>query len=84
MGSGTRIAVKVHRRVNLIVAEDAVLAQELLSRRRLADQVLGRLTDRVLLIRPGRTAAVVEELQAMGHAPRVVGTLHNETSDQSL
>ena len=30
-----------------------------------------RLTDRVLLVRPGRVEAVVQELQKMGHTPQV-------------
>lgn len=72
MLNGTRIAVKMHRRVCLIHTEDAVLAEEVLARRKLAENILGRLTDRVLLIRPGRVPAVVEELQSMGHTPRVV------------
>ncbi|MCS6975797.1 MAG: hypothetical protein NZM31_02150 [Gemmatales bacterium] len=83
MTPGVRIPVKLHRRVCLVLTEDAVLAQELLSRRRLADQVLGRLTERVLLIRPGRVAAVVEELQAMGHTPRVVGSLPTGSLDET-
>jgi hypothetical protein len=68
----TRIAVKLHRRVCLIHTEDAVLAEELLSRKKLADDIVGRLTDQVLLVRPGRVQAVVEELQRMGHTPRVI------------
>jgi len=67
---GVRLPVKLHRRVCLIYTEDAVLAEELLSRRQLAEDVVGRLTERVLLVRPGRVAAVVEELQRMGHTPR--------------
>jgi uncharacterized protein YaiI (UPF0178 family) len=72
MTQAGRIPVKLHRRVSIVVTEDAVLAQELLARRRLAEDILGRLTDRALLIRPGRVQAVVEELQAMGQTPRVV------------
>lgn len=68
-----RLPVKLHRRVCLIHTEDIVLVQELLARRQLAEDIVGRLTDRVLLVRPGRVAAVVEELQRMGHTPRVVG-----------
>lgn len=71
--SGTRFQVKLHRRVCLVLTEDAVLAEELLARRKLADEVVGRLTDRVLLIRPGRIAAVIDELRRMGHTPQVVG-----------
>lgn len=69
---GTRIPVKLHRRVCLVQTEDAVLAEELLARKKLAQDVSGRLTDRVLLIRPGRVEAVVQELQRMGHTPSVI------------
>ena len=70
---GTRIPVKLHRRVCLILTEDAVLAEELLARKKMAQDVVGRLTDRTLLVRPGRIDSVVEELQRMGHTPQVVG-----------
>jgi hypothetical protein len=70
--SGVRIPVKLHRRVCLVHTEDAVLAEELLARRKLAEDIVGRLTEQVLLVRPGRAQAVVEELQRMGHTPRVV------------
>jgi hypothetical protein len=68
---GGRIPVKLHRRVCLVLTEDAVLAEELLARKKLAQDVVGRLTDRVLLVRPGRVDAVVQELQKMGHTPQV-------------
>jgi hypothetical protein len=68
----TRIPVKLHRRVSLIQTEDAVLAEEVLANRKLAQDVVGRLADRVLLIRPGRVDAVVLELQKMGHTPQVL------------
>jgi hypothetical protein len=68
-----RIPVKLHRRVCLVQTEDAVLAEELLARKKLAQEVVGRLTDRVLLVRPGRADAVVQELQKMGHTPQVSG-----------
>jgi hypothetical protein len=68
-----RIPAKVHRRVCLIHTEDAVLAEELLARKKLAQDLVGRLGDRVLLIRPGRVEAVVQELQKMGHTPSVIG-----------
>ena len=67
-----RIPVKLHRRVCLVLTEDAVLAEELLARRKMAHDVVGRLTERVLLVRPGRVEAVVEELKKMGHTPQVV------------
>lgn len=66
-----RIPVKLHRRVCLVLTEDAVLAEELLARKKLAQDIVGRLTDRVLLVRPGRVEAVVAELQKMGHTPQV-------------
>jgi hypothetical protein len=67
-----RIPVKVHRRVALVQTEDAVLAEEILANRKLAQEVVGRLAERVLLVRPGRAEAVVQELQKMGHTPQVV------------
>ena len=68
----TRLAVKLHRRVSLVQTEDAVLAEELLARKKLAQDLVGRLTDCVLLVRPGRADAVIQELQKMGHTPQVV------------
>ena len=70
--AGARIPVKLHRRVCLVMTEDAVLAEELLARRKMAQDIVGRLTERVLLVRPGRVEAVVEELKKMGHTPQVV------------
>ena len=69
--SGARIPVKLHRRVCLVHTEDAVLAEEILANRKLAQDVAGRLTDRALLVRPGRVDAVVQELRRMGHTPQV-------------
>lgn len=69
----TRLSVKLHRRVCLVQTEDAVLAEELLARKKLAQDVAGRLTDTILLVRPGRVDAVLDELQRMGHTPQVVG-----------
>ena len=69
--SGSRLPVKLHRGVCLVQTEDAVLAEELLARKKLAQDIVGRLTDRVLLVRPGRVEAVVQELQKMGHTPQV-------------
>lgn len=71
--SGSRLPVKLHRRVCLVLTEDAVLAEELLARKKLAQEVAGRLTDRVLLIRPGRVEAVLDELKKSGHTPQVIG-----------
>ena len=72
LANGSRLQVRLHRRVCLVLTEDAVLAEELLARKKLAQEVVGRLTDRVLLIRPGRAEAVVQELQRMGHTPQVL------------
>jgi hypothetical protein len=72
MTIGSRIAVKLHRRVCLVQTQDAVLTEELLARKKLAVDIVGRLTDTVLLIRPGRVEAVVQELQRMGHTPQLV------------
>ena len=68
-----RLPVKLHRRVCLVMTEDALLAEELLARKKLSQEVAGRLTDRVLLVRPGRIEAVLEELRRLGHTPQVVG-----------
>jgi hypothetical protein len=35
--------------------------------------IIGRLTDQVLLVRPGKVADVIDELRKMGHTPQVVG-----------
>jgi hypothetical protein len=73
MNPTARLAAKLHRRVCLVMTEDAVLAEELLARKKLAQEVAGRLSDRALLIRPGRIESVLEELRKMGHTPQVVG-----------
>ena len=67
-----RLPAKLHRRVCLVLTEDAVLAEELLARKKLAQDVVGRLTDRVLLVRSGRVEAVIQELQKLGHTPQVL------------
>ena len=68
-----RLPAKLHRRVCLVLTEDAVLAEELLARKKLAQEVAGRLAGKVLLIRPGRVEAVLDELRKAGHTPQVVG-----------
>jgi hypothetical protein len=67
-----RIPVKLHRRVCLVQTEDAVLAEELLANKKIAQDIVGRLAERVLLVRYGRVDAVVQELQKLGHTPQVV------------
>jgi hypothetical protein len=71
--SGSRIPVKLHKKVCLVLTEDPLLAEEILARKKLAGEVVGRLTERILLIRPGRVEAVLQELQKMGHTPQVAG-----------
>ena len=63
-----------------MLTEDALLAEELLARKRLAGEVAGRLSDRVLLIRPGKVAIVIDELKKMGHTPQVIGKPTGVTS----
>ncbi len=70
-----RLSAKLHRRVCLVLTEDAVLAEELLARKKLAAEVAGRLSEKVLLIRPGRLELVLDELRKMGHTPQVVGKM---------
>ena len=52
--------------------ENAALAEELLADKKLQPDLVGRLTETVLLVRPGRVQAVVQEMQRLGHTPRVV------------
>ena len=68
-----RLSAKLFRRVCFIMTEDAVLAEEVLARKKLASDIAGRLSDRVLLIRPGRVDAVLDELKKMGQTPQVIG-----------
>lgn len=71
-GAPTRIPVKLHRNVSLVKTSDAHLAEELLARKKLAGLLAGRLTEHVLLVRPGQEAAVVEELRKIGQSPQVI------------
>jgi hypothetical protein len=72
-GAGhTRIPVKLHRSVSLVKVNDTHLAEELLARRKLAGLLAGRLTDHVLLVRPGQESAVIEELRKIGQSPQVI------------
>ena len=76
----TRLAAKLHRRVCLVLTEVALLAEELLARKKLAAEIAGRLSEKVLLIRPGRIDLVLDELRKMGHTPQVVGKSSERTS----
>lgn len=73
MSEKARIPVKLHRKVALVTTEDALLAAELLAHKKMAQDIVGRLSDSVLLIRAGRVDAVVQELRRMGHTPQVIG-----------
>jgi hypothetical protein len=68
-----RLSAKLHRRVCLVLTEDALLAEELLARKKLAAEVAGRLSDKVLLVRPGKVELILDELRKMGHTPQIVG-----------
>jgi hypothetical protein len=71
----TRLTAKLHRKVCLILTEDAVLAEEVLARKKLANEIAGRIANTALLIRPGRVDAVIDELKKMGHTPKVIGSV---------
>jgi hypothetical protein len=68
-----RLSAKLHRRVCLVLTEDALLAEEMLARKKLAAEVAGRLSEKVLLIRPGKVELVLDELRKMGHTPQIIG-----------
>jgi hypothetical protein len=68
----SRLNAKLHRRVCLVLTDDAMLAEALLARKKLSAEVAGRLSDKVLLVKPGRVSVVLEELKKMGHAPQVI------------
>jgi len=67
-----RLAVKLHQRVCVLMTDTAVTAEEVLARPKLAAEIVGRLSETVLLVRPGRWETVVSELRKLGHAPRIV------------
>lgn len=73
MQPAARLSAKLHRKVCLVLTEDAVLAEELLARKRLGDQIVGRLSEKSLLVRPGQLELILDELKKMGHTPQVVG-----------
>lgn len=68
-----KIPVKVHKNVSLVRTNEPMLTEELLARPRLGRLLIGRLTEEVLLLRPGKLPEAVEELKKMGHTPQVVG-----------
>jgi hypothetical protein len=70
--SNLKIPIKLHKNVTLIRTTEPVLAEELLARKALSRWILGRMSETVLLVQPGESEAVVEELRRMGHTPRLV------------
>ncbi len=68
----SRLPVKFHRNVCLVMTDEPVLAEEMLARKKIAQEVVGRLSDCVLLVRPGRIESVLEELRRLGHTPQVM------------
>ena len=73
--STARLPAKLHRKVCLILTEDAVLAEEVLARKKLSVEIVGRLSDKALLVRPGKMDMILDELRKMGHTPSVVGKM---------
>ena len=73
LSTSARLPAKLHRRVCLILTEDAVLAEEVLARKKLAGEIVGRLSERALLVKPGKMESVLDELRKLGHTPAVVG-----------
>jgi len=72
-GPQIRLPAKLHRRVALLLTDDPVLAEEILARKKLAGEILGRLADKALLLKPGKVDIILEELRKMGHTPSVPG-----------
>ena len=68
-----RLPIKLHRNVCLVLTEDAILAEELLARRKISQEIVGRLSDRVLLVKLGRVQLVIDELKKLGHTPQILG-----------
>jgi len=69
----SRLPAKLHRKVALLLTEDAVLTEEILARKKLASEIVGRLSERALLLRPGKVDLILDELKKMGHTPSVHG-----------
>lgn len=68
----SRIPVKVHRRVCILRSDDPIIIEEILSRKKLQNDIAGRLTPSSVLIRPGRTEPIIAELLKLGHTPKIV------------
>ena len=68
----SRIPVKVHRRVCILRSDDSIIIEEVLSRKKLQNDIAGRLTPSSILIRPGRTEPIIAELLKLGHTPTII------------
>ena len=68
----SRIPVKVHRRVCILRSDDSIIIEEVLSRKKLQNDIAGRLTPSSILIRPGRTEPIIAELIKLGHTPKII------------
>ena len=68
----SRIPVKVHRRVCILRSDDSIIIEEVLSRKKLQNDIAGRLTPSSILIRPGRTEPIIAELLKLGHTPNII------------
>lgn len=67
-----RIPVKIHRNVSLIRCADASTLIEITSRRSIAENILGQLDERTLIVRPEKVQIVVSELQKADLHPRII------------
>lgn len=67
-----RIPVKLHKNVSLLKTSEPLVSEELMARKSFAKLTAGRLSETVILVRPGEEEFVLDELRRMGHTPRVV------------
>lgn len=70
--SQSRIPVRIHRNVEIVVAEDAYLATELLRSPKVAPYLALRLADNALLVIPQKVGDLIKALREAGYLPRVV------------
>ncbi|MDE2507893.1 MAG: hypothetical protein KGM43_11830 [Planctomycetota bacterium] len=68
----SRIPVKLHKNVSLLVVADEFVAREILARKSLSRMVIGQVSPTALLVETEEEESLVEELKRLGHAPRVV------------
>jgi len=78
---GSRIPVKIHRNVEVLVVEDSFLATELLNSPKISPYIALRLADTTLLIFPGKTEELIKALAQAGYPARVVNS-KNVPSDR--